>query len=343
MKTPKKSREWGSPFLPKHLHLRRRMARLENGWIVWDGDRAEGTMEYVSKDLGLLYDFVALSEAADERILKFAQQYGPLGLCQHGSSTGHRVRGNFRCYAVQALRSASQQSKSAEPIAVAREPLTGWRRYAQRARGILKVAEVLRRGERPSSADWEWLWDAGSDNPKPNDIKRVAKLGYNPRTDARLASKAGVPVSKPRFKAVGRALQYLLNHSKDGMLVTVALGRMDTVEAQKRKLAQVLNHWIDECEVGVSIAWETGPNIDVRLGLSDPYGRGNRLLIVIAVQLLCAVLRSDQPVFCSECGRNYPPFRKPRSGERNYCPECGKTAADRNFKRKSRAKRGAQS
>ena len=107
---------------------------------------------------------------------------------------------------------------------------------------------------------------------------------------------------------------------------------------QRQRLSKIVNYWLDECEVGPSITW-TKQNIKVSLGLSTPFGFGNRLLVAIGVQLLCAVLRVEGLSDCSACGMLYPPSRSPREGENHFCVDC-KPSTNKLTKRRSRAKKG---
>jgi hypothetical protein len=109
--------------------------------------------------------------------------------------------------------------------------------------------------------------------------------------------------------------------------------------AQKQALAHALNHWLDECEVGLCLGW-TGPEISVRLGTSHPLEGGGRPLVAIGTQLLWAVLQARALVSCSACGGLYAPKRQPRAGESHYCDSCGRKAANRFAQRRYRARKG---
>jgi len=146
-----------------------------------------------------------------------------------------------------------------------------------------------------------------------------------------------------RVNAAGWA--WLLDRKEDNSLaanplvVALAAQRRQTLAEQKRVLAQTVNHWLDECEVGVSLDW-SGPGVEFRLGLSDPLGRGTpSLLIAIGVQLLRATLRQESFVWCSDCGSPYRPDRWPRAGELHYCQECGRKVANRIAQRRYKQRR----
>lgn len=49
----------------------------------------------------------------------------------------------------------------------------------------------------------------------------------------------------------------------------------------------------------------------------------------LGLELLFVVAAAEGLAICSACGVPYPRKRKPQSGRRNFCPRCGRKAADR--------------
>jgi hypothetical protein len=331
-------------YLPRPLHVESGNPYIDNGDIVWGVEAPTGSIRHEFSDVKLLGEFLRLAHSTDDQLLKFARKYGPLGLCVHGAPFGHRKKSsNTRCYEPGRRGGPDKSNPVVRLTELHRESIEGWRRYSNRANGVLTVADKLRQDKRASERDWQWLWDVGSRSGQIDAKKasRVQRLYYGGRKVAPAVTEWAMPVSRPRFKAVGKSLLYLLNQCVDNPLAAVvAMGRRDTLAAQKEKLAQVVNHWLDECEVGPCINWSKS-DLGVRLGLSDPIGRGNRLLIVIVVQLICAVLGKDRLAVCTACAEWYTPHRRPREGEGSFCESCGKRAANRLAKRRSRAKRNS--
>jgi len=217
-----------------------------------------------------------------------------------------------------------------------------WRRYIGRALGILAVANKLRQNQPASEGDWAWLWDVGSLGQAIGAGRglRVQKLFYGSGKASPKPADRFVPVTPARFRAAGRAMAYLLSSSANNPnAVALAMKRRHDLPAQKETLAYALNHWLDECEVGLCFEW-TKSESSVRLGTSYPFGGGGRPLIAIGAQLLCAVLQRDVLVNCSACGGLYPPKRQPRRGESHYCENCGRKAANRFAQRRYRARIG---
>lgn len=295
-----------SPLIPKGLRVETCKARIEDGRIVWEhiGGLAAGQFLKVS-DFTLLQEFTGLGNADDAQLLRFAQKYGPLHLCKHGFAFGHRERDfNLRCYA------SDIEEEDLTRGTCARESVEGWRRYIRRAKGILTVATKLRDGRRASTNDWSWILDG---IPSANAEDPLASLLTLRKEDALAANP---------------------------LLAVLAAQPRRTLPEQRQVLALAVNHWLDECEIGVSIEWPQS-GIDFRIGRSDPFGLGSSLLIAIGVQLLRAVLRQESFVWCSTCGYPYPPKRWPRAGEMHYCQRCGRAAALRNAQRKFREKRNS--
>lgn len=292
-----------SPLVPTDILVGMGAPQIENDYIVWKSTGKVSQLRNQSaKDLKLVQDFASLVGGDEKRLLGFAQKYGPLLLCKHGFALGHRSPVNERCCESYSTPEAITRGE------FAREPVWAWLRYARRARGVHDVAAKLRDDRRASNADWAWLLDG-----IPADY-------YESPLDALLAMRKEDPLAA------------------NPLIVVLAAQPRTSLAEQKATLALVVNHWLDECEAGVSIDWSKS-GVDFRIGRSDPLGRGNSVLIAIGVQLLRAVLRHESFVWCSVCGWPYEPKRWPRAGENHYCRECGRSAAIRIAQRKFREKR----
>jgi len=86
-------------------------------------------------------------------------------------------------------------------------------------------------------------------------------------------------------------------------------------------LGQVINDWLRWGTVAPKFEWDTDTP---RLTLSGTWLAG-----ALALQLAMAVSRTEGLAFCSNCGRGYVPTRRPRVNVRNYCEDCGRSAAMR--------------
>jgi len=324
-----------APLASNDIHVLSRQARIEHGQIIWELPRDRSDHKDVRlTGFKLLEDFLALANPNDKQLLRFARMYGPLGLCKHGSSLGHR-REDFttRCHD----SGIDDGDLSCGRWAV--ESIEAWRRYIKRANGIISVADKLRKDVKATEKDWGWLWEGPTDaKVETAESASLQTLLYDARHLGKVADSRGEDQPLPiPFGTAATALAGIFGRYRDNPLVAVlATQKRNTLAAQKRALAAAVTHWIDESDVGLSINW-AGSGIDLRLGLADPLGRGNRILTAVGVQMLCAVLRQESFVFCSACGRPYvPETRRPRQGENHYCRDCGKRAKNRFAQRKYR-------
>jgi hypothetical protein len=91
----------------------------------------------------LVYDFAALSDAPETKILEFATVWGVLGLChRHGKPLHHQVP-------------ACTPRRVGDEFF---EPIAGWRGRARYVRSILNIKAALNRGDPGLSADWKAVW-----------------------------------------------------------------------------------------------------------------------------------------------------------------------------------------
>jgi hypothetical protein len=89
--------------------------------------------------------------------------------------------------------------------------------------------------------------------------------------------------------------------------------------------------WLDMCDISTKMEWDLEPNFYL---LPKPFCFGT-----LGLHLSQAVMRSHGLAICSGCGNPYVRTgRKPQSGRRNYCPECGTKAAVRDAQRERRAR-----
>jgi hypothetical protein len=306
-----------SPLVAMIVHDGTRTeARIEEAHIVWAPPNRPPTDEVATAPPErLVYDFAGLANRSDDQLLRFANKYGPLRLCKHGFALGHRQRNfNLRCYESDTGQPEDLPSGTFFRLKwSARESIEAWRRYIGRAAGILSVSDRLHEGQRATQDEWAWLLD-------------------------------GIPAGDHEYPF--RALLAMRKEdvlASNPLIATLAAQPHLTLPQQRRTLAVAVNHWLDECGVGISINWRPS-GIDFSLGPSNPFGLGNSgLLAAIGVQLLSGVLRQTRMVWCSDCGKAYPPERWPRDGENHFCPDCGTKAANRIAAREYRKRRKSKS
>ncbi len=311
------------------MHPRTDRVSIEDGQIIW---RAEKNLEKLDKvserrplpASQLLDDFLALANGDQKALRTFARKYGPLGLCKHGFALGHRNRHMVRCYEVVAP----------EPGIRVREPVDAWWRYVSRAYGVLTVWQQLTAGRKAKEDDWSWLFD-GIVKDRRNDF-RLEDVVDVPKVQ-RLKVLDG---DSPKRLWPIMTLQLGDPVAEHPLVAMLACQKRDSLKEQRELLADVLNHWLDECETGPCVTWKS--DVDVRLGASDPQGIRNHLLTSIGVLLLSEVLRRQPHVRCDFCNHRFQP-KKLRSDRANVCHRL-KCKKDANKMRvnKSRAKSRAR-
>ena len=127
--------------------------RLEGERLVWT--TAKGTVKNPGKSL--LPEFVALAEAEPDAVLKFAQRWGVLRLCdQHELPVTHAVR----AFHVRGGDPAISRCRTPRSSHGFYEPIDAWRVFARQARAIVRTAGHQARGRAALPEDLALLWDA---------------------------------------------------------------------------------------------------------------------------------------------------------------------------------------
>ena len=120
-----KERQW---LLDEKRPLAARPVQVHTVNVAIDGDHVVWTNKGVLthqpplefQGLYLLRAFVRLADAKEPRfsrlVTKFAERYGPLGLCTHGASLGHRT---------EARKARCGERCETQQFELAREPIAG--------------------------------------------------------------------------------------------------------------------------------------------------------------------------------------------------------------------------
>lgn len=196
------------PHPSKPLDVWSQDVRIENKFLIWNFEHAPGTNLFEDKRLTILRKFIRLANGSNEKILAFAREYGPLGLCRCGVSFGHRDRDGNRCYRTYPAR----KKPKVHPPYLTRESIDGWRRYIKWAKGILTVARKLHRDEKANDMDWAWVMDLGSNCTNyPHIISLASNLENAPLSANTLIDQ------KQRLSKV---VNYLLDECEVGPSIT---------------------------------------------------------------------------------------------------------------------------
>lgn len=104
------------------------------------------------------------------------------------------------------------------------------------------------------------------------------------------------------------------------------LGRQ-AIGLERASLADHVTEWLEWGGVKPELVWDwEAATPKVELYPYDLFG-------TLAMQLTLAISRSDGLAICSACGQAYIPKRRPRAGQRHYCPECSRATAVRDAMR----------
>lgn len=95
------------------------------------------------------------------------------------------------------------------------------------------------------------------------------------------------------------------------------------IEFEKTLIADGVNtYWLGSGGVQPRINWQ-GSRPIITFECPKPYGK---LFANLAIQLMMAISQLDSLAICSACGKSYAPSRRPKKGQRRYCPRCKKVA-----------------
>lgn len=112
----------------------------------------------------LLDAFVKLHDDLEgKRVLRYARQYGPLGICaDHDLPTSHNPRpthlGGYQGIAYW-CETRGYHGRNTETGYDAWEPIAAWHLFARQAQAILDVAARLHEEELPRIEDWEVIYE----------------------------------------------------------------------------------------------------------------------------------------------------------------------------------------
>jgi hypothetical protein len=284
---------------------------------------------------GLLEQFVALGDAPDEDILRYARHWGVLVICRHGLPASH--------------------SEDCKPMAlpgrgryVFWEPIESWRYFARHANAVLEAAAATYNDQVIDTAIKDQLAWSWSRDPKDSRARTpVVPLG---RHDSGVRAALLAPRGPHREMRLERSL-YLLHERKniwehlfadlESDSTDMAMRpprKAETLTRQRAFVSYAVNCWLNWGRARPQIDWH-GPTPTIELttgGIMPMYA--DRLSGALALQLAYAVASSEGVATCFACGRFYTPARRPAAGRRSFCQACGLRAAWRTSKRVTRGR-----
>lgn len=122
---------------------------LENGALSWWSWDPEKVNREVATTRGMLDAFIHIDNK--EHVLDFASTYGVLAICSDGLPASH----NSPTYFPRSVDQDKPCLPSGWDSGLCRDPIDRWLFYVRQARGILRLATILRQGEDLSEEDWD--------------------------------------------------------------------------------------------------------------------------------------------------------------------------------------------
>ena len=278
--------------------------------IVVDGDRLRWTLETDTPDSpphrmiepapGLLEQFLRLRDAPASQILRYAQRWGVLGLCEHDFPAQHPPE----YWPSRAIEGHVCPYAHDDP----------W--GAGRSRSSRRPPRPAPRSKRPDQR-----WPAAR-----TDFHICFVRGYS--EDGWYVGKPWEPLEAWRtwarrahaFLAVAAALQQKqVGVEADWRMATDS--RMETPRTPAdgwRALTYYAGFWLKAADVR---PWPQFQDGMVRFAIGSDWGH-SPLFGAIAVQLVLAISGTPGFAVCDACRNVYAPLRSPRAGERHYCRTC---------------------
>lgn len=306
--------DW-SPSLPLGVGLYDEQGRWERpvqvtGWSSAVEVRLTGTdLAYkglsktttVALQPDLLERFVGLADADDMKIKAFVERHGPLGLCaQHGLPHGFAPR-----------RVPPADDCPPHKVRTYREPVDGYRLWANQAKALIEIADAVGRRIRATPVR-QRDWPGG-------DYERLTTVT---EADRRLA----VPLAwwtPLEALFVNPSLSSLLHMSRER-------DRPLPLADEQRLLAHCVNAWLQVAEVRPVWGWPERSALPViEVG-------GGHLFGWLAFDLATRTTRATRVPICVECGK--PIVTGRRSDDRRYCDVCRPKAMKRDQARRRRQK-----
>ena len=296
----------------------------QGDWLVWrelgiDGEHP-GT---VSPGARMLEDFALLARSDSKsgsewlqrqtkEVLKYARRWGVLGICEHGLPFSHNPkRWLSRFFQIPFCTPVAREDDESTVRVDASAPVS----VVNGDNG--RFTFTLHKAHQEPLAAWRKF------AVQAHSMLRVAEHLYHSRA---------VP------DEFWESLQDLVPQHRQ---YSWKYG------SESAKLAIAVQAWLALGNVRTHFAW-MGKKIRIGTRLTTAVSDsghfklfigGDGLFGALASQLAFAIGRVQVLAFCSACGNPYVPTRKPQIGRRNFCPECGKTVANRLAARDSRRRR----
>jgi hypothetical protein len=242
---------------------------------------------------GLLENFLRLRNAPSSEILRYAQRWGVLGLCDHDFPAQHPPEyWPSRATEAHACPYAYDDPYGAGPLRRPRRSKLTHRTWIYRradfhscnVRGVIEAGSYV-------GKPWE-----------PLDAWRTWAHRAHALLDVAAALQAETLGAEPQWR----------------IATDTAMETPPTLTEGWRLLTLYADYWLRAADVR---PWPHFQDGQVRMTLGSDWGH-SPLFGAIAVQLVLAISGAQGFAFCDACRNVYAPRRTPRAGERHYCQFC---------------------
>jgi hypothetical protein len=180
-----------------------------------------------------------------------------------------------------------------------------WRYFARCMKALLRIAASLQNGRRPNRSDWDTIGNCPF---------AVFNAKMRVRSTEMLNPLSFLP------EETWSAAAHFIKKGED---------------RDREMWARLLNLLLQLGRARPFIKWEgSGTAAWPQLVFAAP-----RLLSYLAMQLCLVALKQDGFALCSSCSREYSPKRAPKTGQRNFCPECRQAGVPVRMAQRARSKR----
>jgi hypothetical protein len=149
--------------------------------LGWSLEKWEKRLDPPIEDfVRVLPEFIALADGSNEAILRFAQRYGPLGLCrEHSKPLYHApqcISPNSNFIEIPEINPDERVNREWIERIKFFEALSGWRLWAGYIRAVVHLGSALRQGGPGKSADWRFVLNGDLPPPKVDRMHLLASL-----------------------------------------------------------------------------------------------------------------------------------------------------------------------
>ncbi len=260
----------------------------------------------VSSPPDLLLKFAELADASPQAICDFARAWGVLCLCRHGLPATHSLLpGDWLYFSLAS-------PKTDDDLAKLRQGRAEFDDGYCRPLGIGHGVSLFYDEGCEYICDWRFF-------------SRMARALLNVITKLN-QDELG---SQNDWKAILER-------------ATINWDYPQSVAEQRMECTHVVNAWVRLATLRPQLFYEGDPKLkegySVQLVGENYAAIGSPLFACLASQMM-SVLLGRGIALCSGCGKIYSPRRrKPKRGQNNYCPDCGRTVALRHAQEKFRMK-----